>query len=339
MNVIEEIFKRSHSSKTKLKNYGFILDNRDYIFRKRFMNDEFELIMTVKPDGKIEVKVMESELNEEYPNVYTDAIYGSFVSKVREEMIEILNDIRSKCFEDDLFIYPQTKRIVSYIRKQYGDKPEFLWEKYPDYAVFRNRNTGKWYAIIMNLDGKKLGLKEGEIEIIDLKADEALINALKSNKGYHEAYHMNKDKWLTIILDESNQDEVIFSLIDYSYQQMEQSDEWIFPANPKYYDMENCFARSNTLNWKQSGKVRVGDIVYLYVGAPISAILYKCLVEETDIPYEYKDKNLSINKLMRLSLLKRYKKDKYTYAYLNSLGINFLRGPRRISKAVSEKLK
>ncbi|MBO7676839.1 MAG: hypothetical protein J6S49_04940, partial [Erysipelotrichaceae bacterium] len=155
MNIIEDIFKRSHSSKTKLKNYGFVLDNRDYIYRKKFMNDEFELIMTVKPDGKLDVKVMESELNEEYPNVYTDAFYGSFVSKVREEMVEMLNDIRSKCFEDNLFIYPQTKRIVSYIRKQYGDKPEFLWEKYPDYAVFRNRHTGKWYAIIMNPDGKK----------------------------------------------------------------------------------------------------------------------------------------------------------------------------------------
>ena len=339
MNVAEEIFKRSHPIKNKLKPYGFVLENKTYTYRKKFMDDSFELIVTIDPQNNISVKVIELELNEEYPNVYTDNIYGSFVSEVREEFIELLNDIYTNCFEKDLFIFPQTKRIVSYIKKEYGDIPEFLWDKYPNYAVFRNTNTSKWYAIIMNIDGRKVDLEEGEAEIIDVKADEKMISSLKTQKGFHEAYHMNKDKWLTIILDESVEDEIICSLIDYSYAQMEESDEWLIPSNPKYYDMENCFNDSNTLHWKQSSNIRVGDIVYLYVGAPISAILYKCLVEEVDIPFEYKDKNLSMNRVMKLSLLKRYKKDKYTYAYLNSLGISFVRGPRKISKDISEKLK
>ena len=32
----------------------------------------------------------------------------------------------------------------------------------------------------------------------------------------------------------------------------------------------------------------------MYVGAPVSAILYKCKVTETDIPYRYSDENLTI---------------------------------------------
>ncbi len=35
----------------------------------------------------------------------------------------------------------------------------------------------------------------------------------------------------------------------------------------------------------------------MYVGAPVSAILYKCKVAETDIPYDYRDGNLTIKAL------------------------------------------
>ena len=47
--------------------------------------------------------------------------------------------------------------------------------------------------------------------------------------------------------------------------------------------------------------------------APISAILYKCEVLEVDIPYKYSDKNVSMKKVMKIKLLKRYEQDKFTY--------------------------
>ena len=339
MDIVNEIFKRSHPIKNKLKPFGFVLSNGVYTYKKKFMDDTFEAIITIDKNNVVSGKVIELELNEEYTNIYVDQYTGAFVSNVKEEYINILEDILVNCFEKDLYIFDQTKRVIKYIEKQYKDKPEFLWPKYPNYGAIRNKNTKKWYAVIMNVDGSKVGLDKGEVEIIDVKADSNTIQSLKNNKGFHEAYHMNKAYWLTIILNDSLDDEIIFSLIDYSYNQMEESDEWLVPANPKYYDMFNCFDKDNKLLWKQSRDIHVGDIVYLYVGAPVSAILYKCLVEETDIPYEYKDKNLSMNRVMSLSLLKRYKQDKYTYEYLNEIGVKFVRGQRRLSKKITEKLK
>ena len=78
----------------------------------------------------------------------------------------------------------------------------------------------------------------------------------------------------------------------------------------------------------------------MYVGAPVSAILFKCKVTETDIPYQYQDKNLTIMALMKIRLQKRYKPDKFTFERLKSeYGIFAVRGPRGIPNSLSEALK
>ena len=70
----------------------------------------------------------------------------------------------------------------------------------------------------------------------------------------------------------------------------------------------------DTITWKQSNNIHVGDLVYLYVGSPYSAILYQCEAIEVNIPYEYQDKNLSMNRVMKIKLLKKYKEDQYTFS-------------------------
>lgn len=63
--------------------------------------------------------------------------------------------------------------------------------------------------------------------------------------------------------------------------------EWIIPANPKYYDIQAAFRTSKEIDWKQGKGIKVGDTVYMYVAAPVSAILYKCRVTRTDIPFRF----------------------------------------------------
>ena len=149
---------------------------------------------------------------------------------------------------------------------------------------------------------------------------------------------MDKEKWIAVLLDDSVDDLVIQSLIEYSFDQAKESDVWIVPANPKYYDVVEEFRHHDNLIWKQSSAIHVGDIVYLYVADPYSAILYKCMAVDVDIPYEYKDKNLSMNKVMRISLLKSFPKDKYPYAYLRSIGLKMLHGPRKLNKEIADLL-
>ncbi len=61
---------------------------------------------------------------------------------------------------------------------------------------------------------------------------------------------------------------------------------WIFPSNPKMYDTLGAFRNLPFVYWTQRLKsIEVGDIVYIYLGAPISRIVYKSVVEEKDVPF------------------------------------------------------
>ena len=85
--------------------------------------------------------------------------------------------------------------------------------------------------------------------------------------------------------------------------------------------------------------IKVGDIVFMYVGAPVSAILYKCVVTETGIPWEYQRDRLSIFSLMRIRLLKRYDPARFTFDVLGrDYDIHAVRGPRGIPAKLSEAL-
>ena len=78
----------------------------------------------------------------------------------------------------------------------------------------------------------------------------------------------------------------------------------------------------------------------MYVGAPVSAILYKCKVTETDIPYRFQREGLTIRSLMKIRLLKRYDPSRFTFDVLNEqYHIFAVRGPRGVPEDFSEDLK
>lgn len=45
--------------------------------------------------------------------------------------------------------------------------------------------------------------------------------------------------------------------------------DWIIPCNIKKYDVLGAFPKLNTIDWKQSRNIKIGDTVYIYVGAPV----------------------------------------------------------------------
>lgn len=58
---------------------------------------------------------------------------------------------------------------------------------------------------------------------------------------------------------------------------------WIIPCNIKKYDVISAFKEKSVIDWRQSVKVKVGDIIYIYCSAPISRIMFKTAVLESDI--------------------------------------------------------
>lgn len=114
-----------------------------------------------------------------------------------------------------------TKRdeILNYTEKKYGTKPEYPWDNLPTYAILRHDDNDKWYGLIMTVSKERLGLEgEGDNEVIDLKAAPDVIDNLKGTKGYLPAYHMNKEHWISILLDGSVSMKDIQQHIDSSYE-------------------------------------------------------------------------------------------------------------------------
>ena len=111
------------------------------------------------------------------------------------------------------------QQIFDYAKKKYGTAPEYLWARYPSYAVLRHLDNEKWYGIVMNVPKNKLGLQGTDIvDILDVKCDQVMIDVLCQSSGFLPGYHMNKTNWLSVLLDGTVPDEQILDLLDMSYQ-------------------------------------------------------------------------------------------------------------------------
>lgn len=246
------------------------------------------------------------------------------------------------------------EKIFEYVKKKYGAEPDYPFKSGRTpiaYPVLRHEDNRKIFALFMDAPMDKLGLDGIErIDIINVKmGDPLLADMLSQQTGYFHGYHISRGNWISILLDGTVPFEDICRWIDESYVvtsskqkklKMRLPKEWIVPANPKYYDIEHAFDETKEIDWKQGNGIRTGDTVFMYVAAPVSAILYKCKVIETDIPYDYQDGSLRIMALMKIRLLKRYKPTAFTFDRLkDEYGIFAVRGPRGVPPSLSEVLK
>jgi predicted DNA-binding protein (MmcQ/YjbR family) len=108
--------------------------------------------------------------------------------------------------------------IFEYAEQKYGAKPDYPFRTYRNYAVLRHGDDARWFGLVMNVPRERLGLAgEGEVDILDVKCHPVKVDDLKTRPGFRPAYHMNKDHWLTVILDGSVAREDVLSLLDESY--------------------------------------------------------------------------------------------------------------------------
>ncbi|MBP5432496.1 MmcQ/YjbR family DNA-binding protein [Ruminococcus sp.] len=237
-------------------------------------------------------------------------------------------------------------KLFEFAAEHFGTRPEYLWSRTPDCAVLRCSNNDKWYAIVMDVDGSKLGQPElGKVDIVNVKSSPLMTGSLLASKGIFPAYHMNKESWISVLLDGSVDMEQIKALVEMSHRLASQSGsgkklrtytkEWLIPAAPAMYDVEQDFRRNGSILWKQTANFIVGDTVYIYMASPVSAVMYKCRAEEVDIPYKYDNGNYHIRKAARLKLVHRFTKDDMPISRMKELGVNAVRGARGVPNTLS----
>ena len=195
---------------------GFTLTkNKDYFLHKNILDGSFFAELHLEAEKqKLEVHVFDATTNEQYALFDMPSVNGAFVAKLREAVQNIIESIKSNCFETKNL----RDKYVSYLQSHFSANPDFPWESTPDACVFRCSNN-KWFALIMKIKYRQLGLKsEEEVFVVNLKADENTIPTLIDNKSIFKAYHMNKKHWITILLTAVTDFDILCELTQNSYE-------------------------------------------------------------------------------------------------------------------------
>ncbi len=131
-----------------------------------------------------------------------------------------MTDLNTKLADDpglpgDLY----RQDILDFAEEEYNTQPEYLWKSSPDFAVLRHADNRKWYGLLMRVERSVIGLSgEGLIGILNIKSDPMMISTLQGQTGFVPAYHMNKTKWISVLLDGTVEKEQIFALLTMSYE-------------------------------------------------------------------------------------------------------------------------
>ncbi len=111
------------------------------------------------------------------------------------------------------------QNLAAYLTGTYGATGENLFARYPSFQVFRHAGNKKWFAVLMDIPRKNLGLEgDRSISVVNLKCDPRLIGSFREEPGIFPGWHMNKAHWLTVALDGTVEDETLTILVDMSYE-------------------------------------------------------------------------------------------------------------------------
>ncbi len=124
---------------------------------------------------------------------------------------------------------------------------------------------------------------------------------------------------------------------------------WIIPSNENKFNLAKFLStHNNVVDWKQSAKFEVGDVVYIYCTRPQMRIRYKMDVIATDIPSdkaimdktcwsdeaEFKS-GVENDKYFRMKLTSEIDSDFLTMDELHRHGVNgYIQRGRKISKEI-----
>ena len=219
MREIKDFIKNKKINFKKLKEFGFELIDNSYYYHTSLLKNQFKMPVKISLDNSIFTEIIDTETNEPYVLHLLEIKRSGYSEKIYKAYSEILEKVKKVCFEDEIFKANYTKEIVAYVKNKYGDELEFLWEKSPKNAVVRRKSSNKWYAVILTIPKRKIGLESDEvIEVINLHNIPKEIEKLIDYKRYFPAYHMNKKHWCTICLDGTIELKEIYKKIDISYE-------------------------------------------------------------------------------------------------------------------------
>ena len=218
------IFRSAKIKKESLDAAGFkTTDDNTFSMNKTVSKGAFNADITLSlSEQTLTVHLFDSATSEKYALFDMPNSHGTFVASLREEVQQLIDEIKSKCFEtSDL-----KDDYIAWIKTQFGAEPDYPW---PDDApwsfVFRCPNE-KWFALVMRIKYRQLGQSgqakncsrnffnafqsitdcqqpysgDEEVWVVNMKASQDEIPNLIDKKSIFPAWHMNKKHWITVLL-------------------------------------------------------------------------------------------------------------------------------------------
>ena len=99
------------------------------------------------------------------------------------------------------------------------ETPEYPWEKYPNFGIYRNSENNLWFVLSMDVSDNKLGENVPGRTVINVHIPKELFDKYLQMDNIYPGWHMNKKSWLSVSLNDSLSDELVYELIDISYSQ------------------------------------------------------------------------------------------------------------------------
>lgn len=228
-------------------------------------------------------------------------------------------------------------RLIAQAENQFHLRSEHPFPTLPESQVLRHPENQKWFALFMRVTRAQLGLTGKEpVDILNVCCPPLLAGSLRLQPGFLPGYHMNHERWLTVLLDGTVEESTALHLIDVSYGLVGPgvgSGAWLLPADPRRFDIDAAFANNDgVLMWHQQTRVKAGDWVYLYVTAPCSAILYQCRAEAVNAPTRTGQPE------MALRLVHRLREDQFSLSRMKTFQVGAVRGARRVPRELAEAL-
>ena len=198
-------------SEDRLINFGFQFEENILFFRKNILNDTFR--MEIKLINKyFEVEVYDLDFNEVYSLFSVDSANGEIVTAIREEVKDVLEKIL--CLESIMY-----EDVLRYVKERYNSTIVKPFKTNPDIKALVTAKN-KWYALFLDIEYNKLkkdSLVDSKVKIINLKHISSKISDITDNRNIFPAYHMNKNHWISVVLDNNIDIEYVKELIELSY--------------------------------------------------------------------------------------------------------------------------
>ena len=111
--------------------------------------------------------------------------------------------------------------VRDFLRAQYGAEPVRAFKEDPGIEVYALPDNGKWFAATKNIRCSSVDVAgNGRVDILNVRLDPRKVASLRTREGFRPAWHMNRNKWVTVLLDGTVSDDEVHALIESAYRYM-----------------------------------------------------------------------------------------------------------------------